>query len=213
MPSDASSAVVRALSKLGHDRLVDIGRRVGAELDTKTRPASLAEELLHAIGQPEDFGHLGMSDDEVESIGLAVGLGERAEWKPKISAEEFERLPFYSKPSYDQDVWAAVSSAIADVMADAAKAGAKPAKASRAKAAIASKAKAKAGAGKAKKAAKAVGGKAKKAATAVRGKAKTAARAVGAKAKSAAKAVRGKAAKAGKAARQKAGRAKATKKR
>jgi hypothetical protein len=134
MQSD-SSAVLRALSELGPQRLAEIGRRAGSELDTKIRPSKMSEALLHAIGQPEDFGHLGLSDGEVESIGVAVGLGERASWQPNISAEEFERLPFYNKPSYDQDVWTAVSTAIAHVTAGGAanQETAKPAKKTAAK--------------------------------------------------------------------------------
>ena len=71
-------------------------------------PHDLATAIVATVESVDELRHQGLSDRDVEAIGAALGVGARAGWRPRVSAEEFERLPFYSKPSYDQDVWEAL---------------------------------------------------------------------------------------------------------
>src|SRR5215216_670453 len=107
MSAQQSSRVVDALAALGSERLLQLAARVGA-VTSSAEPRDLAAAIVGAFENVDDLRHQGLADHDVEVIGVALGVGERAAWRPRVSAEEFERLPFYSKPSYDQDVWQAL---------------------------------------------------------------------------------------------------------
>jgi hypothetical protein len=96
---------VGGISALGRERLCELAARLERTVAPSDGPAQIAVTLLAALGRPEDLQHLGVTDAEVEAIGVALGRGTRAAWRPRISAEAFERLPFYGKPSYDMEVW------------------------------------------------------------------------------------------------------------
>lgn len=106
MTREQSSPAVDAITALGTERLRQLAARIGASRGTDAR--ELAAAIAAALDNVDDLRHQGLTDADVETIGVALGLGPRAAWRPSVSAEEFERLPFYSKPSYDQDVWQAL---------------------------------------------------------------------------------------------------------
>jgi len=107
MTAQQSSRVVDAVAALGTERLLQLAARVGAATSS-AEPHDLATAIVATFESVDELRHQGLSDRDVEAIGAALGVGTRAGWRPRVSAEEFERLPFYSKPSYDQDVWEAL---------------------------------------------------------------------------------------------------------
>lgn len=107
MSAQQSSRAVDALAALGAERLLQLAGHVGA-VTSSAEPHDLAAAIAGAVENIDELRHQGLSDHDVEVIGVALGVGERATWRPRVSAKEFERLPFYSKPSYDQDVWQAL---------------------------------------------------------------------------------------------------------
>jgi quercetin dioxygenase-like cupin family protein len=109
MTAQSPSRAHDALAALGADRLRPLAARLGAA-DARDATA-LAASVIAAVADADELRHHGLSDADVETIGIALGLGTRAAWRPRVSAEEFERLPFYDKPSYDGDVWAALAAA------------------------------------------------------------------------------------------------------
>ena len=106
MTAQQSSRVVEALAALGTERLLQLAARVGA-VTSSSEPRDLATVVSAAYDSVEELRRQGLTDRDVEALGVALGVGERATWRPRVSAEEFERLPFYRKPSYDEDVWTA----------------------------------------------------------------------------------------------------------
>ena len=99
------SRAADAIAALGTERLRQLAARVG--VPDASDPRELAAAIVDTLSADE-LRHHGLSDADVETIGAALGLGTSAAWKPSVSPEEFERLPFYSKPSYGQDVWDAL---------------------------------------------------------------------------------------------------------
>jgi len=97
----------RGIAGLPAKRLRELASKVGVATKPKDEPAHIAEQLCRKLGTPgEAARYLEVAD--LEPIGLALGLGPRDKWKTKLSVAEFERLPFYNKPSYDGDVKAAL---------------------------------------------------------------------------------------------------------
>ncbi len=107
MTAQPSSRALDALAALGAPRLRVLAARVGAPDAGDAR--AIAANVIAAVPDVDELRHQGLSDADVDAIGGALGLGARAAWRPRVSAEEFERLPFYNKPSYDSDVWAALA--------------------------------------------------------------------------------------------------------
>jgi hypothetical protein len=103
------SRALEALVALGVGRLRVLADRVGAPTTGANDAQTLAANVIAAVPDVNELQHQSLSDVDVEAIGVALGLGTRAAWRPRVSAEEFERLPFYNKPSYDADVWAALA--------------------------------------------------------------------------------------------------------
>lgn len=133
----ATEVLIRGVAALGVVRLRELAENAGLDPDSNDA-RKLADRLIGSLERPEDLNHRGLTEADVEAIGEAIGLGSRQHWRPKISAEEFERLPFYEKPSYDGDVWSALlmpsspakpSKKASPKAKKAAKARAKPAKA------------------------------------------------------------------------------------
>src|SRR5580704_16462892 len=94
---------VRGAAGLGDRRLREITTRAGVAVAAKLTAEQLAAELLRALPEANEMWSL-IETADLEPIGVALGLGTRARWRSKLSAAEFEALPFYKKPSYDQDV-------------------------------------------------------------------------------------------------------------
>jgi formylglycine-generating enzyme required for sulfatase activity len=94
---------VRGAAALGEPRLRAIAGRASVAVAAKLTAEQLAAELLRALPDANDVWPL-LETGDLEPIGVALGLGVRARWRSKLSAAEFEALPFYRKPSYDQDV-------------------------------------------------------------------------------------------------------------
>ncbi len=94
---------VRGATGLGEPRLREIAGRAGVAVPAKATAEQLAGELLRARPAANEMWPL-IETADLEPIGLALGLGPRARWRSKLSPAEFEALPFYKKPSYDQDV-------------------------------------------------------------------------------------------------------------
>jgi len=103
----ATEVLIRGVAALGVARLRELAASAG--LNASSGDArTLADRLVGSLERPEDLSHRGLTEADIEAIGRAVGVGARAAWRPRIPLDEFERLPFYQKPSYDQDVWAAL---------------------------------------------------------------------------------------------------------
>lgn len=102
-----TDVLIRGVAALGVARLRELAANVGLEASSGDARA-LAEQVIGSLERPEELEHRGLTDADVEAIGEALGIGMRAAWKPRMSAEEFARLPFYQKPSYDQYVWTAL---------------------------------------------------------------------------------------------------------
>lgn len=100
--------ILGGVSAVGLDRLRELAARTNAKVAPDDDARSLAAKLLTRLERPDDLRYHGLTDAEVEMIGTALGLGARATWRPNVSAEEFARLPFYAKPSYDFAVWDAL---------------------------------------------------------------------------------------------------------
>jgi hypothetical protein len=109
MTAQSPSRAHDALAILGAGRLRPLAARIGAA--DASDASTLAANVIAAVADADELRHHGLSDADVETMGVALGLGARAAWRPRVSAEEFERLPFYDKPSYDGDVWAALRAA------------------------------------------------------------------------------------------------------
>ena len=140
----ATEVLIRGVAALGVVRLRELAANAGVDPNSDDA-RRLATRLIESLERPEELGHRGLTEADVEAIGPAIGLGARGELRPRISAEAFERLPFYEKPSYDQDVWAALLSPSPPAKAGKPRATAKPkAKPVRAKKVKAAPAKAKA---------------------------------------------------------------------
>lgn len=99
---------VRGVSALGEARLRELAQHAHVAVGNKQSSTQLATRLLAKLELPAELNRFGITDSDLEVIGRALGLGARAAWRPSISAEEFERLPFYKKPSYEQEVWNAL---------------------------------------------------------------------------------------------------------
>ncbi len=123
----ATEVLIRGVAALGAMRLRELAHSDDDDVWV------LAGKVISSLERPEDLSHRGLTEADIEAIGEALGLGTRAAWRPRISAEEFERLPFYQKPSYDQDVWTALLS-IGVPATESVKPKAKPAKKPKAKA-------------------------------------------------------------------------------
>ena len=136
----ATEVLIRGVAALGVVRLRELAANAGVDPNSDDA-RRLATRLIESLERPEELGHRGLTEADVEAIGQAIGLGARGAWRPRISAEAFERLPFYEKPSYDQDVWAALLSPSPPAKAgkpratERPKAKAKPVRAKKAKAA------------------------------------------------------------------------------
>ena len=100
---------VRGVAALGEPRLRDLAQQANVSVDGDGA-TQLAGQLLAKLELPVELNRFGVTDGDLEAIGRALGLGTRAQWKPNMSAEEFARLPFYKKPTYEQDVWSALTS-------------------------------------------------------------------------------------------------------
>src|SRR5258706_1892602 len=100
---------VRGVSALGEPRLRELAEHAQINVDGKQGAARIAAQLLVKLELPVELNRFGITDGDLEVIGRALGLAKRAAWKPNISAEEFARLPFYKKPTYEQDVWSALT--------------------------------------------------------------------------------------------------------
>src|SRR5438105_1842293 len=99
---------IRGVSALGQSRLRDLAEHAQIAVGAKLDSTQIASRLLARLELPAELQRFGITDADLEVIGRALGLGGRAEWQPEISAEEFARLPFYKKPTYEQDVWNAL---------------------------------------------------------------------------------------------------------
>lgn len=106
MSTEQTSRAVDAIAALGIDRLRPLASRVGADQSGDAR--ALASRIVDELTSVDELQHQDLTDADIERIGTALGLGARTAWRPRMSAEEFERLPFYKKPSYDNDVWEAL---------------------------------------------------------------------------------------------------------
>jgi len=105
-----NQVLIRGVAALGTARLTELGAQVGVAASAGDDAPRFAERLLAALEHPTDLTHRGLGEADIEVIGRALGLGARANWRPSISSEAYDRLPFYQKPSYDQDVWNAMLS-------------------------------------------------------------------------------------------------------
>nr|HEX4312864.1 hypothetical protein [Kofleriaceae bacterium] len=94
---------VRGAAGLGVARLGEVASAAGVAVPATATAEQLAAALLSKLDEPAALGAL-ITADDLEAIGRTLGLGDRATWKSKLSAAAFEALPFYRKPSYDQDV-------------------------------------------------------------------------------------------------------------
>src|SRR5439155_27247982 len=99
---------IRGVSALGEARLRELADHAQIAIGAKQPAETSAQRLLARLELPAELQRFGVTDGDVEVIGRALGVGTRAQWQPDISAEEFERLPFYKKPTYEQDVWNAL---------------------------------------------------------------------------------------------------------
>lgn len=101
---------------LGAKRLRELAGFHDVAVGPKDTPEQIAQAMLRAKGTPGDVSAHFDDAADVEVIGVALGLGRRAAWKSKLSPAEFERLPFYRKPSYEGDVLAKLGERVASVL-------------------------------------------------------------------------------------------------
>jgi formylglycine-generating enzyme required for sulfatase activity len=100
--------LVRGLAALEPKRLREIASEAGVALKPKDTADHIAQAIYRKHGA--DATRF-IRESDVDPVGVALGLGVRAKWKHKLSHAEFERLPFYKKPSYDGDVYAQLQEA------------------------------------------------------------------------------------------------------
>lgn len=101
---------------LGGERLRVLADFHGLTVGAKDSPEQIAEAMLKAKGTPADVSSVFDDATDVEVIGIALGLGKRSAWKHKLSPAEFERLPFYRKPSYEGEVLAKLGERVAHAL-------------------------------------------------------------------------------------------------
>ena|SRR2546423_1032378 len=99
---------IRGVSALGEARLRELADHAQIAVGAKQDAAKIAARLLARLELPAELQRFGVTDADLDVIGREIGVGTRAQWQPDISAEEFARLPFYKKPTYEQDVWNAL---------------------------------------------------------------------------------------------------------
>ena len=99
---------LRGVSALGTARLRELAEHAQIAVAAKMDAPQIAARLLARLELPAELQRFGVTDADLDVIGRAIGVGGRADWRPAISAEEFARLPFYKKPTYEQDVWQAL---------------------------------------------------------------------------------------------------------
>jgi formylglycine-generating enzyme required for sulfatase activity len=95
---------VKSLSLFDAKVLRRVARKCKVKLPKDDLPSSrLAEHLVEGLYHATHFfDHL--TPQEQDAVGKLLGVGSKKQWRPKISAEKLASLPFYARPSWENDV-------------------------------------------------------------------------------------------------------------